>query len=89
MKKMSGGMARAMIWGSVCAALPAMAQPATENIIVTGTRLSGCEGFLIPAQLTIRAGTLCRESSPNHITDRLGLIDHRLADRVAPASPQH
>ena len=45
MKKMSGGIARALICGTVFAALPAMAQPAPENlpenVIVTGTRLVG------------------------------------------------
>jgi outer membrane cobalamin receptor len=68
MKKMSGGIARALFCGSVFAALPAMAQPQTENVIVTGTRLAGEEAG---SNATVFDATTIQTRDPGSLTDLL------------------
>jgi outer membrane cobalamin receptor len=68
MKKMSGGIARALFCGSVFAALPVMAQPQTENVIVTGTRLAGEEAG---SNATVLDATTIQARDPGSVTDLL------------------
>src|SRR5690348_7754692 len=72
MKKMSGGMARALLCGTAFAALPAMAQPMpgnlSENLIVTGTRLGGQDAG---SNATVLDAATIQARDPASVTDLL------------------
>jgi vitamin B12 transporter len=68
MKKISGGIARALLCGTVFAALPAMAQPTSENLIVTGTRLIGEDAG---SNATVLDAETIQARDPGSVTDLL------------------
>jgi outer membrane cobalamin receptor len=68
MKKMSGGIARALFCGTAFVALPAMAQPQTENVIVTGTRLAGEDAG---SNATVLDAATIQARNPGSVTDLL------------------
>lgn len=68
MKKMSGGIARALLCGTVFAALPAMAQTTPEELIVTGTRLVGEDAG---ANATVLDAQTIQARDPSSVTDLL------------------
>ena len=61
-------MARAFFCGSVFAALPAMAQPVPENIIVTGTRLTDDDAA---SNATVMDSATIQARDPGSVTDLL------------------
>jgi vitamin B12 transporter len=68
MKKMSGGIARALVCATAFAALPATAQPAAEGVIVTGTRL---EGEAAGSNATVLDADTIQAREPGSVTDLL------------------
>jgi vitamin B12 transporter len=68
MKKMSGGIARALVCATAFAALPATAQPAAEHVIVTGTRL---EGEAAGSNATVLDADTIQARDPGSVADLL------------------
>jgi vitamin B12 transporter len=72
MKKMSGGVVRILLCGTIWGALPARAQPVPENppenLIVTGTRLIGQDAG---SNATVLDAATIQARNPSSVTDLL------------------
>jgi vitamin B12 transporter len=68
MKKMSGGIVRALVCATAFAALPATAQPAAEHVIVTGSRL---EGEAAGSNATVLDADTIQARDPGSVADLL------------------